>query len=124
MKAINRFGSLAAVLMLALGAIALAAPKVEAASKYLKVTGTVLQIDRKDRTLLVADRASQKLYLIEVPEGARFKITFGRYMRMGDPGLRDVNIRERVEIRCTRTDKEHLSKLDDGRVVIRLTAAG
>jgi len=124
MRTIARLGSIAAVFALALGTFAVGAPKAEAANKYFKVTGTVVQIDLKDRTLLVTDWASQKLYLIEVPEGARFKITFGRYMRMAEPQLSDVQIRERVEIRCTRTDKEHLSKLEDGRVVIRLIAAG
>jgi hypothetical protein len=72
---------------------------------------------------LVADRLSNKLYLIEVPENATFKITFGQYMRMAEPGFKDVRTGERVEIRCTRTSTEHLARLDDGRSVVTLTAA-
>ena len=123
MKAITRLGSIAAALTLALSSVAHAAPKVERAKKYFTVAGTVLKINKKEHTLLVADRSSEKLYLIEIPEGSSFKITFGRYMRMREPGLQDVFIRERVEIRCQREDKERLAKLPDGRPVIALTAA-
>lgn len=123
MKAITRLGSIAAALTLALSSVAHAAPKAERAKKYFTVAGSVLKINKKEHTLLVADRSSEKLYLIEIPEGASFKITFGRYMRMSEPGFQDVFIRERVEIRCYREDKERLAKLPDGRSVIALTAA-
>ncbi len=122
MKTITRLGSIAAAFTL-LSTLALAAPKAERASKYFSVAGRVLEINKNDRTLLVADRLSEKLYLIAVPEGVSFKITFGRYMRMAEPGFDDVFIRERVEIRCMRSDTEHLAQLKDGRLVIRLTAA-
>lgn len=122
MKTITRLGSIIAAFTL-LSTLALAAPRAERANKYFKVAGTVIQIDNKDRTLLVADRLSNKLYLIEVPETATFKITFGRYMRMAEPGLEDVRTGERVEIRCTRGDSEHLARLEDGRSVTTLTAA-
>jgi len=122
MKTITRLGSIVAAFTV-LGALALAAPKTERANKYINVAGTAVQIDTKDRTLLVADRISNKLYLIEVPEGATFKITFGRYMRMAEPGLEDVRPGERVEIRCIRGDREHLARLEDGRPVTTLLAA-
>ncbi len=121
MKTITRLGSIIAACSL-LSTLALAAPKTERANKYFKVTGTVIQIDNKDRTLLVADRLSNKLYLIEVPEAMTFKITFGRYMRMAEPGFGDVKVGERIEIRCTRGSTEHLARLEDGRSVVLLTA--
>lgn len=121
MKTIAKLGSIAAAFTL-LSTLALAAPKAERASKYFSVAGTVLEINKNDRTLLVADRLSEKLYLIAVPEGVSFKITFGRYMRMAEPGFDDVNISERVEIRCLSSDKEHLARLNDGRHVALLTA--
>jgi hypothetical protein len=121
MKTITRLGSIAAAFTL-VSTLALAAPKAERASKYFSVTGTVLEINQHDRTLLVSDRLSEKLYLIAVPEGVTFKITFGRYMRMTEPGFDDVNIRERVEIRCLRPENEHLARLNDGRQVSLLTA--
>lgn len=121
MKTITRLGFIAATFTLALSSVALAGPKTERANKYFNVAGAVLQID--DHTLLVADRSSAKIYLIEMPEGARFKVTFGRYMKMAEPGFDDVYIRDRVEIRCLRGDKEHLTRLEDGRSAIALTAA-
>ena len=121
MKTITRLGSFLAAFTL-LGTLALAAPRAERANKYFKVAGTVIQIDKKDRTLLVADRLSNTLYLIEVPEAATFKITFGRYMRMAEPGFEDVRAGERVEIRCTRGSTEHLARIEDGRVAVTLTA--
>lgn len=126
MKAIRRLGTIAAAFAL-LSTLAIAASKAERANKYFTIAGTVLQIDKTQRTLLVADRASKEKYLIEVPEGARFKIVFGRYMQMRESGLSDVNVRERIEIRCFRGDTEHLAflkdKLDAGRSVIAVTAA-
>lgn len=122
MKTITRFASIVAAFTL-LSTLALAAPKTERAHKYFKVAGTVIQMDNKDRTLLVVDRLSNKLYLIEVPEAATFKITFGRYMRMALPGFEDVRTGERVEIRCTRGDRDHLARLEDGRSITTLIAA-
>ncbi len=123
MRTITRLTSIAAAITLAVGSIALATPKAQRANKYFTIAGTVLRVDEHNRTLLVADRLSEKLYLIEVAEGATFKITFGRYMGMARPGFDEVITRERVEIRCFRTDTEHLASLDDGRVAVRLTAA-
>ncbi|MEK6405832.1 MAG: hypothetical protein AABN34_02585 [Acidobacteriota bacterium] len=123
MKTITRLGLIAAAFTLALSSFALAGSKAERANKYFNIAGTVLQIDKREHTLLVADRSSAKLYLIEMPEGARFSVTFGRYMGMAEPGFDDVYIRDRVEIRCLRGDKEHLTRLEDGRSAIARIAA-
>src|SRR5437773_1903035 len=123
MKAITRLGSIAAAFTLALSGFAHAAPKADRVNKYFTVAGTVLQINKADQTMLIADRSSAKRYLVEMPEGATFKITFGRYMRMREPAFGDVFINERVEILCRRGDKEHLALLPDGSPVIVLTAA-
>jgi len=122
MKTIKRLGTITIAFAM-LGTLAMAASKAERSNKHFTVAGIVLKIDKTDRTLLVADRASNQTYLIEVPEGATFKIVFGRYMQMREPGLNDVNVSERVEIRCIRSDKDHLARLDDGRSVISITAA-
>ncbi len=126
MRAIRRFGTIAAAFAL-LRTLAIAAPKAERANKFFTVAGTVLQIDKTERTLLIADRASNQTYLIEVPEGTKFKIVFGRYMQVREPGFNDVNVREQIEIRCFRGDTEHLAlldeKIDDGHPVIAVTAA-
>ena len=122
MKTFDRLISMIAALTL-LSMLALAAPKADRANKYFKVAGKVIQVDNKDRTLLVSDRLSNRLYLIEVPQGTTFKITFGRYMRMTEPELEDVRTGERIEIRCKRGDTEHLSRLDDGRTAMTVTAA-
>ena len=122
MKAIRRLGTIAAAFAL-LSTLAIAASKAERSNKYFTIAGTVLQIDKTQRTLLVADRASNQKYLIEVPEGATFKIVFGKYMQMRESGLSDVSVRERIEIRCFRGDTEHLAQLDDGGSAIAVTAA-
>lgn len=122
MKTITRLGSIIAVFTL-LTTLAPAATAAERArSKYFKVAGKVIQIDKEERTLLVTDSLSKTLYLIAVPERATFKITFGRYMRMAEPGFEDVRVSERVEIRCKRNDPDRLARLDDGRLVIPLIA--
>ena len=122
MKTIARLGSIAAAFVL-LSMIVAAAPKGQRANKYFTIAGTVLEVDRKEHTLLVADWRSEKTYLIEIPDGTTFKITFGNSMLMAKPGLADVNNKERVAIRCFRGDRDHLARLDDGRMVIRVTAS-
>ena len=119
----RRSMSLAASIVLALSSFAFAAPGAEAAGKYYTVTGQVLRIDADQRTLLVADTATERLYLVRMPERGALKITWGRYMRMAEPGIGDLFKKDRVEIRCFRPDAEHLARLDDGRSAIRLLAA-
>jgi hypothetical protein len=77
----------------------------------------------KERQMLVAERSTKKLYLVNVPEEASFKVTFGRSMQLRAAGLEDVDRNNRVELRIKRTEKEHLTKLYDGREVIEVTAA-
>jgi hypothetical protein len=109
--------------MLAVSSLSFVAPKAEAATKYSTVSGQVVKIDTKARTLLISDRSNERLYLVSMPEGSTLKITWGRYMRMAEPGFGDVYTKDRVEIRCFRTDSEHLAQVENGRTAIKLTAA-
>src|ERR1041385_2029192 len=59
MKSITRQRiALAATIMLALGSLASAAP----VSKYITIYGRVLKINKQERTMLVADQWTKKLY--------------------------------------------------------------
>jgi len=122
-KIIRSSTSLAASIVLALSFLALAAPRAEAGTKYFTVAGQIVEIDTKERTLLISDRTNERLYLVSMPEGSRINITWGRYMRMAEPGFEDVYNKDRVEVRCFRTDQEHLAQLENGRKAIKLTAA-
>jgi hypothetical protein len=82
----------------------------------------VLQVNQTARTLIVSDFWSKKLYLVNVPKGETFKITFGMNQRIAEPELREVHRNDRVRMRCIRTDNQHLARLDDGREVVVLTA--
>jgi hypothetical protein len=123
MNTARRSISLAASVVLAVASLALAAPRAEASGKYFSIAGQVRKIDSKQRTLLVEDRSTEKLYLVNMPEGATLRITWGRYMRMAQPSFENVFNKDRVEIRCSRSDSEHLAQLEDGRNAIKLTAA-
>src|SRR5437867_4140084 len=101
--------------MLALATLAMSAPKNERSTKYLTIEGQVLQVNQKARTVLVSDHWSKKLYLVNVPEGETFRITFGMNMRTAEPEFKDVRRNDRVRMRCIRSEKEHLARLDDGR---------
>lgn len=113
----------AAVLTLTVITLTASAPDASASTRYRIITGRVLKIDMKERQLLVADRSSKKLYLVNVPERASIRIRFGRSMQMSEPGLKDVDRNNRVELRVTRTEEELSSRLYDGREVIEVTAA-
>jgi hypothetical protein len=119
----QRSVALAVTLMLALATLAMSAPKNERSSQYLRIEGQVLQVDQKARTLLVEDYWSKKLYSVHVPEGETFRISFGMNMRKAEPEFQDVRRNDRVRMRCIRSEKEHLARLDDGREVVVLTAA-
>jgi len=119
----QRSVALSVTLMLALATLAMSAPKSERSSKYLTIQGRVLQVNQNARTLLVEDYWSKKLYSVYVPEGETFRITFGLNMRKAEPEFKDARRNDRVSLRCIRTEKEHLSRLDDGREVVVLTAA-
>ncbi|HLF83356.1 MAG TPA: hypothetical protein VI837_04195, partial [Blastocatellia bacterium] len=77
----HRTVALAVTLVLAFATLAVSAPKSERARKYLTIEGRVLQVNRTARTLLVDDYWSKKLYLVNVPEGESFRITFGMNMK-------------------------------------------
>ena len=119
----QRSFALAVTLMLALASVATSAPKSERSRKELTIEGRVLQVNKEARTLLVADTWSKKLYLVNVPKGSSFRITFGMYMKSAEPGFDQVRNNDRVRMRCIRSDNEHLARLDDGREVVLLTAA-
>ncbi len=118
----QRSAALAMTLVLALATIAMSAPKSERAGKYLRIEGRVLQVNQKARTLLVADSWSDKLYLVNVPKGETFQITFGINMKLAEPGLWEVHRNDRVSMRCIRA-ADHLARLEDGRQVVVLTVA-
>ena len=106
-----------------LGASQLAfAGKSERNQRRIFVDGRVLKIDQKDRTLLVSDRCTKTLYLVTVPEGANFRITFGAHMRLDYPEFSHVHKYDMVKMICTRTGEERLATLDDGTKAIAVVA--
>ena len=121
-QTIQRSISLVGIALVTMG-LAMGAPKTERAKSELTVFGRVLQIDSKERTLLISDHASKKLYLVTMPEGVRLKIFFGICKSYDFPTFENVNKTDIVRVRCTRPDQEHLSRLDDGSQMVALTAA-
>lgn len=114
--------ALSVTLILAFATLAMSAPKSERSRKYITIEGRVLQVNSAARTLLVSDDRSKKLYWVDAPRTAAFRITFGLYMKTAEPGIEHVRKNDRVVMRCTRTEKEHLARLDDGREVVAMTA--
>jgi hypothetical protein len=112
----------AITLMLTFATVAMSAPKSEQAGKRITIEGRVLEVNRDARTVLVSDVWSKKLYLVSVPKDETFKITFGMYMNTAQPGFQHLRKNDRVRMRCTRADKDHLARLDDQREVMMLTA--
>jgi hypothetical protein len=102
--------------------LATASPKSDSKNE-INVYGRVLKIDSEQHTLLIADHWSKKLYLVTMPDGARFKIFFGIYRSKDDPAFANVYKNDIVQVRCTRTTKDRLAKLDDGREALALTAS-
>src|SRR5262249_1731865 len=117
----QRSAALAVTLVLAFATVAMSAPKSERAKKSFTIEGTILQINQKARTLLVADRWSDKLYLATVPKGVGVKVTFGLYMNKSKAEFWQLSRNFRVRMQCISTS-EPLARLDDGRKVIVLTA--
>lgn len=118
----QRSAALTLTLVLTFAAVAMAAPKSERAGKYFSISGRVLQINEKARTMLVADTWSPKLYLVTVPKGETFKITFGMNMKKSEAQFEDTHRNDRVSLRAYRSE-EHLARLADGREVVLLTAS-
>ena len=85
----QRIAAVAVTLVLALSTVAMAAPKSQG-SKHITVEGRVLEVNREARTLLVSDQWSKKLYLVYIPKGETFKITFGMNMRTAEPQFEDA----------------------------------
>ena len=124
MKRISQRSAALAVtlsLVLTLASVAMSAPKHDRASKRITISGKVLHVDQKARTLLVDDYWSDKLYLVRVPKGETYHITFGMYMNVAAPELWQTRKNDRVRIRCTR-NTEHLAQID-GRQAVVMTAA-
>ena len=118
----QRSAALALTLVFAFAAVAIGAPKSERTGKYLSISGRVLEINEKARTMLVADAWSPKLYLVNVPKGETFKITFGMNMKRAQAQFEDAHKNDRVAVRATRNE-DHLGRLEDGRQVVLLTAS-
>lgn len=121
-KTIQRSISLAGIALVTVG-LAVAAPKTERAKSEITVYGRVLKIDKKERTLLISDHSSKKLYLVTMSEGARLHIFSGICRSYDYPTLDNVYQSDLVRVRCIRTHQEHLARLDDGRQAELLTAA-
>ena len=98
MKPMTRLFAAFAALAITFGSVA-AAPASESKSKSFQIRGRVLQINEKARTVLVADHWSKKLYLVTVPEGAYFKVTFGRAMKLTYPEISDLSRKDQVQMR-------------------------
>ena len=118
----QRSAAIAATLtmFLTLASVAIAAPKHDRTSKTITISGRVLKVDQQARTLLVADQWSDKLYLVSVPKGGSFEITFGLYMGVANPELWQTRRNNRVRMRCIRSS-DRLAKID-GREVHGMTA--
>ena len=121
-QTIQRSISLVGIALVAIG-LAMGAPKTERGKSEFNVYGRVLKIDSKERTLLISDHWSKKLYMVTMPEGARLQIFHGICRSYDSPTFDNVYKSDIVRVRCTRTDQEHLARLDDGRQVVVLTAS-
>jgi hypothetical protein len=121
-QTIQRSISVIGIALVTMG-LAMGANKTERAKSEIDVYGRVLKVDEKERTLLISDHWSKKLYLVTMPEGARLKIFFGIGRAYDNPSFDNVYQSDIVRVRCIRTDQEHLASLDDGRQVAMLTAA-
>ena len=120
-QTIQRSISLVGIALVTIG-LAIGAPKTERAKSEFTVYGRVLKIDSKERTLLISDHWSKKLYLVTMPEGTRLKIFFGICQSYDSPTFDNVYQTDIVRVRCIRSDREHLARLDDGREMVVLTA--
>ena len=102
---------------------AMGGTKIDRARTEFSVFGRVLNIDQKERTLLISDHWSKKLYLVTMPESARLQIFFGVNKSYNSPTFENVYTSDIVRVRCIRTDQERLARLDNGRQVVVFTAA-
>ncbi|HLG16503.1 MAG TPA: hypothetical protein VJH03_18650 [Blastocatellia bacterium] len=120
----RRSVAMAATLVMTFGSLALSAPKTGGGdNSYFTVTGRVIKIDAKQRTLLVADRQHEKLYLATMPEGATVKILWGTYAGMTSPDFSHVRRYDLIRMRCVRRGDERLATIDSGRQATPVLAA-
>ena len=122
MKRISSISIITLVSVLALSSVGMSATKTQQTDKRFTLTGRVLSVDRKAGTMLVNDQWSEKLYLVKVPDGTTFKITFGIHMNRAEAGIWLVNPNDHVSVECRRSTQERLAKLEDGRQAILLIA--
>jgi hypothetical protein len=121
-QSIQRSISIVGIALVTLG-LAMGATKTQRAKSEISVYGRVLEVDKKERTLLIADHWSKKRYLVTMPEGARLEIFFGIGRSYDHPTFEFVNKKDLVRVRCIQPSREHLARLDDGSQVVALTAA-
>jgi hypothetical protein len=119
----KRLVSCVSVILLSLTIGSAAIAKSGPSKKYFTLEGKVIHTNAKTRRMIVEDRFSDKLYLVNVPEGATFKITFGINMSYSEPGVRDVRKNDRVRIRCLTPSSDRLAQLEDGRMATVIVAA-
>lgn len=122
MKRMPSVIAMAVISVLAFSSLAISAPKTDRGSKHFTLDGRVIRVDQKARTLLVDDRSSDSLYLVKVPDGKTFKITFGLHMNLAQADISQVHPNDRVRIECKRSASEHLARLEDGRQAIVVIA--
>jgi hypothetical protein len=122
MKRVSSLFAVVVISIVAFSTIAMSAPKAEHGNKRFLLEGKVIHINRQQRTMLVEEQYSDKLYLVKVPDGRTFKITFGLFMNLAEAGFRDVRLNDNIRVECKRTSTEHLARLEDGRQAIELVA--
>jgi hypothetical protein len=123
MKRISRLFAVAVISVFAFSSLGMSAPKANRGSKSFTLNGRVISVDRKAQTLLVDDFSSDKLYLVTVPDGKTFKITFGLHMNLAQAGIWQVHPKNNVRIECKRSASDHLAQLEDGRQAIVVIAS-
>ena len=114
--------ALAATLVMMISSLAMSAPKSERGKTYFTVIGRVLKIDARQRTLLVAENKSDKLYVATMPEESRVKILWGTYAGMTSPGFENIRRHDLIRMRCVRTDEDRLARIDDEHQAFAVTA--
>lgn len=123
MKRVSSLFAIAVISIMAFSTLGIASTKPERSSKRFSLEGRVVHVDQKARTMLVVDQASDNLYLVTVPKGKTFKITFGLFMNLAEAGISQVRSNDKVRIECRRRASEHLAQLEDGRQAIVVIAA-
>lgn len=95
-----------AVLTLALmsSSLMLASAKEKAAGTF-SLSGKVVAVNLKERTMSVRDGNTGQEYVVVVPQESVFKITFGKDSKRNLPQLEDVSVGDMVNC-CVRAAKE------------------